>query len=105
MRMITAFAGSPLDRADHIRGDPDALAGLMNWRARLLHLDGLNPVMDDAGALSWGSLADAPDDAELVFLGLMEGKACFAAVEAQGATGPAYADPRVWQAMSVLSPP
>lgn len=81
----------------------------MDWRARLLLLDGLSPVMDDsidgAGALSWGSLADASDDAELVFLGQMDGKACFAAVERQGAAGPAYADPRAWQAMTMLSPP
>jgi NAD+ diphosphatase len=99
-----AFAGSPLDRADHVRSDPAALAGLMNFRARLLRLDGLNPVFDERGELEWGSLAEAPQDAELAFLGLLEGKACFAAVPAQGATGPAYADPAIWTAMQLLSP-
>ena len=80
---MIAFSGSPLDRADHLRTDPDALAGLMNWRARLLLLDGLLPQWDQAtGALAWGTLADAADDAELVFLGLLEDKACFAAVPA-----------------------
>ena len=51
---MIAFTGSPLDRADHIRADPDALAALMDWRARLLVLDGLLPAIDDAGALQLG---------------------------------------------------
>jgi NAD+ diphosphatase len=99
-----AFSGSPLDRADHLRTDAEALAGLMDWRARLLRMDGLNPVFDASGALEWGSLAEAPDSAELVFLGQLEGKACFAAVPDEGATGPAYANPAIWQAMQLLSP-
>ncbi len=93
-----------MDRADHIRSDPDALAGLMDWRARLLRLDGLNPVFGDDGALAWGSLAEAAEGAELVFLGLLNGKACFAAVPDQGATGPAYANPAIWSAMQMLQP-
>jgi len=104
-----AFSGSPLDRADHIRVDPNALAGLMNWRARLLLLDGLMPVIGDQNAageceLCWGTLADAPQDAELVFLGLIDGKGCFAAVPDQGASGPAYSAPAVWRAMTLLAP-
>jgi NAD+ diphosphatase len=102
---VIAFSGSPLDRADHIRTDPDALAALMDWRARLLLLDGLLPRYDaGSGSLAWGTLADAPEGAELAFLGLLEGKACFAAVPGEGAEGPAYAQPQVWQAMQVLSP-
>jgi NAD+ diphosphatase len=100
-----AFTGSPLDRADHLRTDPAALAGLMNWRARLLRLDGLNPVFDQCGALEWGTLAEAAEEAELVFLGLLDGTACFAAVPDEGATGPAYANPAIWQAMQLLSAP
>lgn len=98
-----AFTGSPLDRADHLRADPDALTSQMNWRARLLMLEGLSPGMDDAGALAWGSLADCDPEAELVFLGLMDEKPCFAAVPAEGADGPAYAQPQMWQAMNLLS--
>ena len=56
---MLAFTGSRLDRADNVRADADALAGLMNWKARLLKLNGLMPEMDDAGALAWGTLADA----------------------------------------------
>lgn len=44
---------------------------MMNWRARLLKLDGLMPEISDAGELVWGTLADAAEDAELVFLGRM----------------------------------
>lgn len=100
-----AFAGSPLDRADHIRVDDEALAGLMNWKARVLLLDGLLPGVDDQGGLVWGSLADVPETAELVFLGMLDGKAHFAPVPGEGADGPAYAMPRAWQLMTQLSPP
>ena len=102
---MIAFSGSPLDRADHLRTDPTALSAAMDWRARLLRLDGLMPSYDPAtGVLDWGSLAEVPEGADLVFLGLLEGKACFAAVPEKGAEGPAYAQPQVWQAMQVLSP-
>lgn len=102
---LMAFAGSPLDRADHIRADDAALADLMNWRARVLLLDGLLPGVDDAGGLVWGSLADVTPDAELVFLGVMDGKAHFAPVPPAGAEGPAYAQPAAWQLMTQLAPP
>ncbi|WP_379546119.1 NAD(+) diphosphatase [Qipengyuania sp. DSG2-2] len=103
-----AFAGSRLDRADNLRADPDAIAGMMNWKARLLALDELMPQMDDAGGLLWGSLADAPEDAELVFLGLDHmgdgpAKPCFVAVPEQGDIGPRINNPRVWAAMTALS--
>ena len=99
-----AFAGSPIDRADHIRADPDRLAALMDWRARLLKLDGLDPVLSSEGTLEWGTLADAAPDSDLVFLGLAAGKACFAEVPARqgGSTGPA--NPRLWAAMAALDP-
>lgn len=101
---LMAFAGSPIDRADHIRVDDVALGQLMDWRAKVLLLDGLLPGVDDIGCLVWGSLADVSPDAELVFLGLMEGKACFAPVPSEGAEGPAYAMPRAWQLMQQLAP-
>ncbi|HMT46965.1 MAG: hypothetical protein RL702_312 [Pseudomonadota bacterium] len=99
-----AFAGSHLDRADHIRTDPQALEGLMDWRARLLRLDGLDPVISPDGMLEWGTLADADPGSELVFLGLADGRGCFAEVQTklQGSVAPA--NPRVWAAMAALSP-
>ena len=101
-RPTLAFSGSPIERADQIRMDEDQLAGQMNWRARLLRLEGLEPAIGDDGALVWGTLADAAEDCELCFLGMREGKAHFAAVPGEGATGPAYANPRAWQAMTML---
>ncbi len=103
-----AFAGSPLDRADNLRADPDALAGMMNWKARLLALDDLMPQLDENGRLAWGTLADAPEDAELVFLGLDRSdggeKPCFAAVPARGDASPRMANPRLWSLMATLAP-
>lgn len=99
---MIAFAGSPLDRADHVRSDPEAIAGLMNWRARVLRLDGLMPAISDDGGLLWGTLADCAPDAELVFLGLQDGKACFAPVPPAGENRPAYAIPQVWQMLASL---
>jgi NAD+ diphosphatase len=76
------LTGSPLDRADQLRQDPEALAAAMSdWRARLLRLDGIDPVLDEAGGLSWGSLAEASEEAELLLLGLQDGKPRFAALD------------------------
>ncbi len=99
-----AFAGSPIDRADHVRSDPAALEGLMDWRARLLRLDGLDPVFSPEGTLEWATLADAGAESELVFLGLADGRGCFAEVPPalDGNTGPA--NPRLWAAMAGLEP-
>jgi NAD+ diphosphatase len=101
---LIAFTGSRLDRADHVRADPERLAGHMNWKARLLALDELMPALDDDGRLGWGTLADAPEDAELCFLGLDEGKACFAAVPPRGDSRPRMANPQLWSLMATLSP-
>jgi len=98
-----AFAGAGLDRADHIRTDADKLASLMDWRARLLRLDGLDPEISPEGTLAWGTLADAGEDSELVFLGLMGGKGCFAEVSPSLIGSVAPANPRLWAAMSSLS--
>lgn len=102
MQLDIAFAGCRIDRADHLRADAAALAALMDHRARLLRLDGLDPVLDEHGALAWGSLAEAAVDGELVFLGLDDGRACFAPVPARASAGPA--NPRLWQALSCVSP-
>ena len=80
------FVGQPLDRADHIRNDAVALEALKDERALLLRLDGLDPVMDDDNRIQWGSLDEA-DGAELVFLGLMEGRVCFAPIPKPDRTG------------------
>jgi NAD+ diphosphatase len=76
------FTGSPLDRADRLRNDPEAYtAALSDWRARLLRLDGIDPVLGEDGRLSWGSLAEAGEEAELLLLGLIDGRPHFAALD------------------------
>ncbi len=102
MTMPIAFAGSNLDRADHVRADPDQLGAAMDWRARLLRLDGLDPVITPDARLDWGTLADADPESELVFLGLLEGKTCFAEVATSLIGSVAPANPRLWAAMSAL---
>lgn len=101
---MLSFTGSRLDRADHVRADPERLAGYMNWKARVLALDGLMPSLDDTNRLAWGTLADVPEDAELCFLGLDEGKACFAAVPPRGDATPRMANPQLWSLMATLQP-
>ena len=105
METAIAFASVGLDRADHIRGDAEKLGALMNWRARLLKLDGIDPEIAPDGGLDWGTLADADPAAELVFLGLMDdGKACFAQVAPSLIGSVAPPNPRLWAAMGMLSP-
>lgn len=84
------FTGGVLDRADRLRHDEAALAAAMgDWRARLLKLDNLDPEIDANGRLAWTSLADAPDDAELVLLGLdAGGRPHFAALTPATRAGP-----------------
>ena len=99
--MTIAFAGQPLDRADHVRTNPERLAELRG-DALLLRLDGLAPEVDDGEGLAWVPLAEAAGDAELVFLGLRDGRALFAAVPAQGDKDPAYAHRKSWAAIAQL---
>ena len=75
----TGFTGAGIDRADHLRLDPERVAALAaSPGARLLLLDGHDPVLDDAGALDWSPMP-ADGDA-LILLGLEEGEARFARI-------------------------
>ncbi|WP_121114884.1 NAD(+) diphosphatase [Croceibacterium ferulae] len=95
------FAGSPIDRADALRRDPAQLAALIAGNdALLLELDGLAPMVDAAGALRWRPLTAY--DAELVFLGLLDGLARFAAVPPLGDADPVLARQALWQAIEQL---
>ncbi|MBC2665836.1 NAD(+) diphosphatase [Novosphingobium flavum] len=95
------FSGSPLDRADPVRTDPERLAALQA-EGRFLRLDGLRPVVEQ-GRLGWDGLPGAA--AEAVFLGLgPDGRGHFAVVTAglAGALGPA--DAALWEALALLPP-
>lgn len=99
--MTPAFTGHPLDRADHVRADPARLAALTLPEAKLLLLEGLIPRLEN-DCLCWGCVADAGEGAELVFLGLLGGEACFGAVPAKGDIDPAYARRETWAALGRL---
>ena len=98
-----AFSGSKLERADYVRTDPERLEALHSPQARLLKLDGLIPELDSAGELAWTGLHHAPEGAELVFLGLMGGRGCFAAVPIEGSVDPAFAHRATWKAIAMMS--
>jgi NAD+ diphosphatase len=99
------FTGGTLDRADHLRHDADAFAtALGNWQSRLLKLDGFEPEVDDSGRLAWAMLADAPDDAEFVLLGLDGGRARFAAVPPAGGPAPSFRSPTLFRLLDQLQP-
>lgn len=96
------LTGATIERADQIRVDPDKLADLMTFRARLLKLDGLEPSFAPDGALAWGTLADAAEDSDFVFLGLDGDTPCFAEVKAKGVGDAGPANPRLWQGLMSL---
>jgi NAD+ diphosphatase len=100
------FTGGTLDRADHLRHDPEALAAALDWRTRLLKLDGLIPAVTDDMRLGWTSLADAPEDAELILLGLADGRAHVAALEPGLSHDdlPAMRNPTLMAALGSLAP-
>lgn len=98
---LPAFCGHPLDRADHLRSDPATLAEL-RAQGLLLTLDGLAPVLDGQRKLAFLPAADAPGEAELVFLGLLEGRALFGAVPDGGDTAPAYTLRQMWHQLAGL---
>jgi len=98
-----AFTGHGLDRADHVRADPQALAQLRaRSDAQLLALDGLAPKMGDDDALIWEPFSTLPEGGEAVFIGLDDGVPLFARVPAMGDSRPAYEQRASWQALDRL---
>jgi NAD+ diphosphatase len=101
--MRIPFTGHGLDRADHTRADPAALAAARaNPAARVLELDGLSPMLRPGNALAWRPVADS--DGELIFLGLRDGAPLFAPVPAHGDDRPAYLQRPAWREISLLAP-
>lgn len=105
--MTPGFTGSPLDRGDHLRGDPEAIAAAKaDRRARLLKLDALVPEVDAGGGLGWTGLADTADGAELLLLGLADGRPHFVAWHPESPRGEptAMRSPAVREALASLRP-
>ena len=100
--IVPTFAGGTLDRADQVRVNPDKLrAAMMNPRAKLLKLDGLNPVFDDYGDLAWGAAYEASPDNDLLLLGIEEDTPFFAELNGAGDAGP-LANRALWQTLGNL---
>jgi NAD+ diphosphatase len=90
------FTGAGLDRADHLRLDPERIAGLMaNGDARLLQLAELDPVLDGEGRLAWAPLEG---DGDFLFLGLEGETPLFAPLVRMEALGQ-----RAWSVFRLLS--
>lgn len=98
------FTGAKIDRADLVRTNTEKLNAAMNAPfSRLLRLHGLDPQVESDGTLSWGTLLEADADADLLFLGILDGKHCFAAMPPVGT--PIDARSRaVWRVLPLLRP-
>lgn len=98
------FTGGTLDRADAVRGDPArALAAFADERARLLLLDGLDPLPDAADGLATAPLGRDRPMEEHVLLGMDRDGPIFAHLAADIPHGGTYA-PRVWELAPLLRP-
>jgi len=98
------FTGGTLDRADHVRHDPQAFAALrVDGSGRLLKLALDTPEVDEDGRLGWTTLADAPADAELLLLGLDAGVPHFVAWQ-PGEPLPPARSPTLVAALDTMQP-
>lgn len=105
MVITTGFTGGTLDRADGLRHDTAAVAALLHDPAtRALRLADFEPLVEDDGRLAWGAVADAPEGAEFVLLGLGEGRAHFAAFVGGQPAPPPFRSPGLFALLDRLQP-
>jgi NAD+ diphosphatase len=103
-RIIPGFTGGQLDRADALRGDPERLAeAFAHASARILLLDGLDPVVDGA-LLATAPLPRDVDPNDFALLGFDEKGPLFAALHGEGLAHGASFAPNVWSVASLLAP-
>lgn len=97
------FVGGTLDRADRIRNDPALIAeAFAEPSARMLLLDGLDPLVDGAN-LATGPLPLHADAADFLLLGVGNDGPIFVALDAAQGNGATYA-PKVWSLAPLLTP-
>ncbi|RVT43499.1 NAD(+) diphosphatase [Sphingobium algorifonticola] len=100
---VPGFVGGTLDRADQVRSDPVRLAeAFADRRARMLLLDGLDPVVDGA-AIATASLPEDAEPTDFVLLGIGAAGPVFAYLDPALGTAATYA-PKVWAIAPLLSP-
>ncbi|MEP9358679.1 NAD(+) diphosphatase [Sphingomonas sp. KR3-1] len=98
------FTGNTLDRADRVRHEPALLeAALADAEARLLVLDGLDPVLDEAGRLTWTNLSEA--SGELLFLGHEAGVPRFVSTFADDVSVPTGRSPAMFALLDRFAAP
>ncbi|QBM74422.1 NAD(+) diphosphatase [Sphingomonas sp. AAP5] len=103
--MSPGFTGGLLDRADTLRHDPEGLAAARSdWRARVLRLDRFEPELDGEGRLGWSSLAETPEEAELILLGFDEARRPHFAAYLPGMRAPAGRSPRLFALLDQFAP-
>ena len=99
------FSGNSLDRADHLRADPQAIVALRSHSgARWLHMQGFDPVLTEQGALDWSAAPASAAHTDAILLGLVDGAPCFVALENQTADAPLFRSPRVMEVLATLGP-
>ena len=90
------FSGEGLDRADHLRAQPSAIAALyQSPTARELVWENAAPAVDEEGKLRWRPLEGAPP----LFLGFEDGEPRFSMLTDGDAPATAYAH---FQLLSML---
>jgi NAD+ diphosphatase len=103
-RAIT-FAGNKIDRADQLRVNPDRLA--LAWadsRARLLLLEGLDPVPPRDGILATAPIPPGAMLSDHALLGLREdGSPLFVSLIVVKTDEPPTFPPKVWQVIAELN--
>src|SRR5690606_19015387 len=91
------FTGAGIDRADLLRIDEPELARLAQLPdARLLRLDGLDPLLGPDGRLDWTH--PSASGGERIFLGMDQGRPLFAPLVGSGNPGA-----RAWSVFGTLS--
>jgi NAD+ diphosphatase len=81
------FTGAGLDRADHLRLDTARVAAaIAHDEARLLVMEGLDPVLGEGARLSWTSPVGVAAES-LILLGFSEGVPLFAPIVADAPIG------------------
>jgi NAD+ diphosphatase len=101
MTLIPGFTGSPLDRMERERHDPEAIARLLaDPRALLLDLSDYVPSIDD-GAMCWRPVGDLPRD-QVLILGEIDGIPRFAHLDPDAAA--ARRTPELFGLLAALAP-